>query len=334
MKRFVCIIILFSTSLAFSQKFEFDDNGYAETSLTFPNQTSEEVYNRTYKFIKLYYGMKRPYVVFDTVNKTFTFLGNMYHVLNRNHFSQREPNYITSKFEGKIKIIDNRLNISVQHNKFVNGITDYYIDFKEFKEGLSPITYKDEYKYFLNHFNGILKSFKQAITKDIYAYYFANGVDLELYKNPNIKFDKNGIAKYSYTTDKDEDYLYDLSLNSAVENFFKENVESDSINKIITIRGKIYDVFNRRHIMFPKKPIINSSMVIKIKIDSNIANYSIEHLNFENAEWDDIDLKLNEVLKITSPPDLTEDELSYFYKSYNRYLSSFLYYLDTGEMHL
>lgn len=333
MTKLLCAILLLSGNLLFSQHFEFDDNGYAETTLTFPNQTPDEVYARTYKFIKLYYSNKDGIPHFDSIKKTFKMPGIMFGVLNRHLFKNREPRYINSKYKIEVAVINNTIKIAVQHEKFVDGLLDYYLELKGLKDGSSPLAYKNEYEYFVSHFDGILKSFSRAITDEIYGKYYSTGVDIAQYKNPEITFSKEGIANYPYNTEHDENYLFGLSQNCAAVTYFNQ-IEIDTTNNIITIRAKIYDVFKRADIKEPKKPIVNSSVIISMKITGQRTNYTIQHLYFMDAGWEQNKMSLEDVVSKNKIFDINDDDLANFYKSYTKYLSSYLYYLDTAEIQL
>lgn len=320
-----------------AQEVAFDPSGHAETSLKYPDKTSDEVYNRLENFIDKFYGFKnKEAVMVDSVNKTFEINSIMYNALCRKHFPERQPN-VCSSYEMVIKVIDKTLKITIQHKEFLDWNVPYYIDFKDLYNNTesNPLIHENEYVFFNRQFNGLLKSIDIAIKTNTLIDLAGTNVEYELYNKNLLKLNKKGIATTSISHTGDIAALHDISMNFINKYFVKPSFEEDTISNTITLHSKIYDVFNRKRYFLSSKPvIINTSYIIKLKFNKNRIDFVIEHTGFEDDDWKPLSIPYEKFINNNSILNASDEDKRHFNKNYNAFLSAFIYYLEKGEMHL
>jgi len=331
MKTLYIVFVFFFCNYGTCQDLQFNLKGEAQYTLIKKNLSAKTLFNSVHNYIKDAYPKDSPCIILlDSINYKIKIKESMYDVLSRQSYLSRRP-LVESYYGMEISFLESEVHFSFKHIYFQSNGFEYYLSYENLISHVDdPMIYKFESEYFNNNFSGLIKTYDYYIDNKIIKQFEAD-VERPGYWDGNIDFNSNGesqeiFLKFEGLTDQN---IYDRLSSFIQKYYFKPSADYDPNEKNIVVNGSIFDVFYYRAYI-PNERYISSKYEMKISITGNIAKLKFTYKGLRQDLNPYTSISLEDILNPKQPRMVEHKKC--FIRSYNKFVSSIKYYIDTLEM--
>lgn len=331
MKILCFLFIIVFHNYGICQDLQFDLKGEAQYTLVKEDLSAKTLFKRVHNYIKESYANNSPCIVLlDSLNYKIKIEESMYDVLARQPHLSRRP-LVDSYYNMEISFSDSKVQFNFKHLYFQTSNLEYYLPYENLINKVKdPMIYNFEDEYFNENFEGLIKTYDYYIDNKIVKQFSAD-MEHPLYWNGSINFDSGGQSQEIILNfdGLSEQSIYDRLISFIQKYYFRPTADYDLNNKKIKVNGSIFDVFFYRAYT-PRERFISSTYEMNISIKESTVKLIFFHKGLRQDFNPYRAISFNDILN-SKEPRMVEHKQS-FLKSYNNFISSIKYYIDTLEM--